>query len=320
VGYGFSLALKEKEIIVFALLQWAVIALAYLLWVQMLDWIPEEVWRSAEKSDSTSISDFILLAWSVVCVGLAAFPIGTLTGCMGATHFLHHQGQDSTIAKYLNRVLPRTWPLWIFHWVDGMITVNQIMERLPRKNDNRSAAEKALGEALYYAWKIGVAGVLPSILNGNSLIKSGKNSVFFVKNNFLEVAKLRAGYSFLCWVVGIGSYVGTILLFMQVDIMPEGDEVYSHIFTIYLWAAVPILIAMSVVMLLLRPIYVIAICDLYSDYLEQQGEPVTLAEDVPKSMSAFVAFLVICIIVAAVFLFRDEMGISSLLAKPYSDG
>ncbi|MFT7533517.1 MAG: hypothetical protein ACI9FD_004554 [Gammaproteobacteria bacterium] len=164
---------------------------------------------------------------------------------------------------------------------------------------------------------MGIAGVLPSILTGNSLVRSGNNSVFFVKNNLLEVGKLRAGYSFLCWIVGIGSYIGMIILMVVVDIVPEGDEVYSHIFTFYLWAAVPILIALSFVMLLLRPIYVIAICDLYSDYLEQQGKSVTLAEDAPKSMSAFVAFLVICIVVAAVFLFRDEMGISNMLSTPY---
>ncbi len=104
---------------------------------------------------------------------------------------------------------------------------------------------------------------------------------------------------------------------MSVDILSEGDEVYSHIYTFYLWAAIPILVAVSIVMLLLRPIYVISICDLYSDYLEKQGKDVSLPEYVPKSMSAFVAFLAICIITAAVFLFRDEMGISGMLSTPY---
>jgi len=317
VGYALSLGFKEKEIIAFGLLQWAAITLAYLLWVQMLDWIPEEVWRSAADSDSASIVDVVLLAWSVVCIGLAAYPIGILTGCMGAAHFLHRQGEESTVAKCLHLVLPQSWPLWIFHWIDGLITVNQILERLPRKNDRRSAAAIALSEALYYAWKMGVSGVLPSILSGNSLVRSGKNSVFFVRDNFIEVAKLRAGYSVLCWIVGIGTYIGTILLFMSVDILPEGDEIYAHIYTFYLWAAIPILVAVSIVMLLLRPIYVISICDLYSDYLEKQGKDVSLPENLPKSVSALVAFLVICIITAAVYLFRDEMGISGMLSTPY---
>jgi Zn-finger nucleic acid-binding protein len=318
VGYAMSLGLKEKELFIFGLLQWAAIALAYLLWVQMLGWIPEEVWRSAANSDSGSVADIVLLAWGVLCIGVAAYPIGILTGCMGAAHFLHRQGRPSTVAKCLQLVLPHSWPLWIFHWVDGYITAKQILERLPRKDDDRSPADKALSEALYYAWKIGVAGVLPSILTGNSLVRSGKNSVFFVKDNFMEVAKLRAGYSALCWIVGIASYIGTILLFSSVDIVPDGDDIYSRIYTIYMWVALPILIALSIVMLLLRPIYVVAICDLYSDYLEKQGKEVSMPEDLPKPVSAFIVFLAVCIVVAAVFLFRDQMGISAMLSTPYS--
>ncbi|MFT5114961.1 MAG: Zn-finger nucleic acid-binding protein [Parasphingorhabdus sp.] len=317
IGYALSLGFKEKEILVFGLLQWAAVALAYLLWVQMLDWIPEEVWRSAENSKSGSVADYVLAAWGILCIGLAAYPIGILTGCMGAAHFLHRQGQSSTVAKCLHLVLPRSWPLWIFHWVDGYITTRQILSRLPQKDDRRTAADKALSEALYYAWKIGVSGVLPSILTGYSLVRSGKNSVFFVKDNFMEVAKLRLGYSALCWIVGIGSYIGMIFLLMNVDILPDDDELYSHIYTLYLWAALPILVGLSFVMLLLRPIYVISICDLYSDYLERQGKKASMPEDLPKSISAFVAFLAVCIIVAAVFLFRDEMGISGMLATPY---
>ena len=317
VGYALSLGLREKEIIVFGLLQMAAVMLAYVLWVQMLDWIPESVWRSAENSDSGSVADYLLFGWGIVCLGLAAFPIGILTGCMGATHFLHRQGEESTVARCLQLVLPQSWPLWMFHWVDGYITARQIIERLPKKDDKKSAAAKARSEAFYYAWKMGVAGILPSILTGNSLVRSGKNSVFFVKDNLAEVAKLRAGYSALCWIVGVGTYIGTILLFMTVDIVPQSEEVYAYIYEIYMWSALPILVAVSIVMLLLRPIYVIAICDLYSDHLEAQGKKAAIPEGVSRGTSALVAFAMLCIIVMAVFLFRDEMGISAMLATPY---
>jgi len=72
----------EKEALFFVLLQWLVIFLVYLLWVQMLAWIPDEVWQSTENSDEGSIVDWILLLWSFICVGIAAFPIGILSGCM----------------------------------------------------------------------------------------------------------------------------------------------------------------------------------------------------------------------------------------------
>lgn len=314
IGYTIGLAFKEKEIFFFALLQWASIGIAYLLWVQMLDWIPEEVWRSAAESDEGSVADYVLLAWSFVCVGVAAFPVGILTGCMGATHFLHKQGRESTVATCLKLVLPQSWSLWSFHWIDGWITVNQILDRLPKEGGRKNPV---LSEALYYAWKLGISGVLPSIVTGNNLIKSGKNSVVFVKDNFVEVAKLRAGYSAVCWIVGIGAYIGAILLFMVVDIVPEGDEIYGHIYTFYFWAAVPILIAVAIVMLFLRPIYVLALCDLYSDHLNRKGETANLPENPSKTMSALVAFWSFCIILAAVYTFRIELGIVALLSTPY---
>ena len=44
-GYALSLGLKEKEIFFFGGMQWLAVALAYLLWTQMLFWIPPEVWE-----------------------------------------------------------------------------------------------------------------------------------------------------------------------------------------------------------------------------------------------------------------------------------
>lgn len=136
VGQAGMLALREKEILVFALLQWLVIALAYLLWVQMLDWIPEEVWRSAAESDKGSVADLVLLATGVV-------------------------------------------------------------------------------------------------------------------------------------------------------------------------------------LMLLRPVYVLALCDLYSDHLQRRGETVTLPEPVPVGVGAFFVFSGLCFLLAVVFLFRHELGVMDLLAVPY---
>lgn len=314
VGYVLSLSYREKEIFFFSFLQWVSIGIGYLLWVQMLDWIPEEVWRSAAESDVGSVADWVLLAWSFLCVGVTAFPVGILTGCMGASHFLHKQGRESTVATCLKLVLPQSWSLWSFHWIDGWITVNQILDRLPKKGGRTNSV---LSEALYYAWKLGISGVLPSIVTGNNLVKSGKNSISFVKGNFLEVAKLRAGYSALCWIVGVGAYVGAILLFMAIGIVPNGDEIYGHIYTFYFWAAVPILVAVAIVTLFLRPIYVLALCDLYSDHLDRNGEKIKLPENSPSSVTAIFAFCCICLILVVVYLYRNELGILDMLSTPY---
>ncbi len=319
IGYALKLVFLEKEIITFSLLQWVAIGIGYYLWVQMLGWIPEEVWRSAEKSDEGSIADVILIAWSFVCVGVAAFPLSIFSACMGAVHFLHKQGQPSTIAACLRIVLPRAWPLWIFQWIDGWITVNQILERLPKKDDKTTPAERALSEALYFAWKVGTIGILPSLITGRGLVESCRQSISIVKHKFKEVVTLRLGYSALCWIVGILAYIGTIFFFIAFDeLIPKGkEEIYGHVFTFYFWAAVPILIAVGIVQVFLRPIYLISACDIYSDYLEEKKEQVMLPQPPAKSVSALVAFLVLCLILVVVFLYRHQLGIMDMLATPY---
>ena len=141
-GYALSLGLKEKEIFFFGVMQWLAVAIAYLLWTQMLFWIPPEVWEALSDEDGAGPIDLALTAWAFVCVGVAAFPIGIFSGCMGVTHFLHKQGRASTVAMCLKLSLPNAWPLWAFHWTDGWITVRQIMYRLPRDNDTRTPAQK----------------------------------------------------------------------------------------------------------------------------------------------------------------------------------
>lgn len=151
---------------------------------------------------------------------------------------------------------------------------------------------------------------------GDGLIASGKNSILFVKDNFMAIAKLRAGYPSLCWIVGIAAYVGTISLFFFIDIGPEEETIYSHIYEFYLWAAVPIVISLSIIMLLLRPIYVLALCDLYSDYLQRNNMAPTLPSSTSKGTSAIVAFGLACLILAVAYLWRDSPGITQLLAMP----
>lgn len=321
VGYALFLMCKEKEVIVFALLQWVVIGLTYLLWVQVLDWIPDEVWESAKDPEKASLNevslaDFALFAWSLLCVGLAAFPVGILTGCMGAAHFLHREGRESTIATCFKLVLPNAWSLWIFHWIDGWITVERILERIPGGDDRITAAEKALHEAMYYAWKIAVAGVLPSILTGNNIIQSGKNSIVFVKENFVEVAQLRAGYSLICWVLGIGAYIGSIIFFSETGILSREGNAPNQMYAFYLWAGVPIVVALAFVMLLLRPIYVLALCDLYSDHIDERGEKIEIPTT-STTTSAFVAFGVLCVLIGTAYLYREELGFMDLLATHY---
>ena len=322
IKYALLLGLKEKEIFFFGLMQWISVVLAYLLWIQMLYWIPQPVWDwvgecldgPGDGDGCTLAADIPLFLWGVVCIFLAAFPIGILSSAMGTTHFLHKNGEESTVAKCLSAAFSNAFATWNFHFIDGYITVGQIIERLPNEDDKRTAAQKAASEALYYAWKIGIAGVIPSLVLGNGVIESGKNSIKFVKANFLEIAKLRAAYSLLCWIIGILAYIGGILtLFFM------GDEIYAlsgglAIAKIYLYLVFPIAISVSVIMIFLRPIYVLTICDMYSDYLRKNYEKANLPNNPSNGKKAIILFVITIAIVGLISGFRDQIGLTNLLS------
>jgi len=307
----------------FGAMQWLSVVLAYFLWLQMLYWIPQPVWDfigecldgPGDGDGCTVAADIPLFLWGILCIFLAAFPIGILSSAMGTTHFLHKNGEKSTVIKCLSAAFSNAFATWNFHFVDGYITVARIIERLPDENDKRTPAQKAASEALYYAWKLGIAGVIPSLVLGNGVIESGKNSIKFVKANFIEIAKLRAAYSLLCWIIGILAYVGAIitLIFM-------GDEIYAlsgglAIAKIYLYMVIPIAVSVSVVMILLRPIYVLTICDMYSDYLSQNNEKANLPNNPENGKKAVILFIVICAIVALIASFREQIGLTNVLSE-----
>ena len=308
--YSYKLIFKEKEIITFAVLQLVCIALGYYLWVQILDWIPEDVWEKAQSSKRGSPLDIVLFLWSFACVGLVAYPLGILTACMGATHFLHNNGEDSTIAKCFRIVLPHAWPIWIFSWIDGWWTVERIMERLPQKNDRVPLAQKLINEAIYQAWKVASLGFLPALIIGRKVSEGCNDSLGVLKTHFKEICQLRIAYSIVCWVLGIGAYVAGIFMVPYVlSHMSSENDVY----TFYVYAGFPMLVSLFFIQVFFRPVYILSACRIYSAYVKENNISVVLPK-VSVFSSTIVAFLVLAIMVAVVFLYRDALGISEILS------
>lgn len=317
-AFSVKLIFLEKELLTFALLQWVCIAFGYFLWVQMIGWIPEEAWQRASKSDGATLGDAILFAWSFACVGITAYPLGLLSGAMGAVHFLNRQGRESTIDECLKIVLPKAWQLWVFHWIDGWWTVMRILDRLPKKRDRRTPAQKALSEALYYAWKVATIGILPALVTGRGLVDSGKRSVGLVRAKLGDVLLLRAGYSALCWIVGIAAYIGTIYFFITFpDLVNFKAPVESQIYKFYFWAGVPIMVAAGFVLVFLRPIYLISACDIYADYVAGRGENLMLPPPPggADGRGALAAAALLLMLLAGIFFFREELGLAALFLR-----
>jgi len=67
----------------------------------------------------------------------------------------------------------------------------------------------------------------------------------------------------------------------------------------------------------LRPIFVISSCHIYSDYLNEEKQTIMLPTPPSRGTSALVAFGTLLVILAVVFLYRDQLGITQLLATRY---
>ena len=296
----------EKENIVFALLQWATIALVYFIWTQGLSWIPEEIWKNDTENTAANL---ILLVWSLACVGLAAFPLGILTACMNASCLLRFQNKESTFTDCMKAAFSRAGTLWIFSWIDGWWTVKRILERLPKKNDHTSRAVKYEREILYQLWKMISLGFIPALLYGRSFKDACKDSLFLLKKRFLPLIKLRLGYSFVCWIVGIGCYTGTVLFFCYMDKMPDEYDIYSW----YFYAGLPLILALLIIIILFRPLYIISACRIYINYACDEG----ITPNLPQRTSAFtnilVIFLCFAAIIGVVLLFHQQLGIDSFI-------
>ena len=99
------------------------------------------------------------------------------------------------------------------------------------------------------------------------------------------------------------------------DDIPVSDLALATKYDLYLWLALPISSAAAIIMLFFRPIYILALCDLYSDFLKETGEAVTLPESPRNSVSATIIFGALCLILIAIFFYHKELGILGSFVK-----
>jgi hypothetical protein len=263
VAYAVRLMMQEKEILLFAALQWLVIGFAYLMWTQVLDWIPDSVWAevaraSAENRDAPA--DWASLAiwgWSLLIIATAAYPLALLNAAIVASHYLKSSGQASTIPACFKLASKNLAKVWVFTAMDGLVTANAILDRLPSKRRRRTARE----EAAYYAWKIATVGALPSLVSGKGLVDAANESVWLLEDQPVRTIGIRMGYSLVCWIIGVLAYAGAVATFVMFGDPLDGE---NWVYNVYILMGAPIFIAVGVISLI-RPIFVLAISKLYTD-------------------------------------------------------
>lgn len=275
ISSAFVTVVQEPEVLLFAFLQWCSIVVGYFLWVQGWLLIP-----SIERAENDPVANILFLVWSVLIVGLVGLPVGIFSGGMGIVHFLRKQGLPSTFSLALRLAIRRYWHLWLFSWIDGWITVDQIFERLPKEGEKTLSATKIAREVLYFAWKAATLGIIPSVLNGRNLVDAARESLTMLRHRMRDVVLLRAGYSALCWIVGLGAYLCG-LLFIDTGLFPHElkRHILDNIYFFYLYVGIPAVLGAGAVVLFLRPIFVLASCELYSEFAKVEKIKVYLPTD-----------------------------------------
>jgi hypothetical protein len=263
-AYAIRLMRQEKEILLFAALEWLVVGLAYLLWIQAFAWIPDSVWAETARADDgrDTISGVIsigLWGWSLLVVATAAYPIALLNASIVAAHYLRSSNRASTIPACLNLASTNLGRVWLFTAMDAVVTVNAILDRLPKNRGKRTAVE----EASYYAWKIATAGALPSLVAGNEFLMASKESIRLLEEQPVRTIAIRMAYSLFCWIVGVAAYAGAILFLMIFGAPPATENWLYHF---YVLIGAPVFFAVGVTSLL-RPLFVIVIAKIYTEVI-----------------------------------------------------
>ncbi|MEM8542190.1 MAG: DUF6159 family protein [Pseudomonadota bacterium] len=307
--YAAKLIGEEKEIILFATLQWIVIATAYVMWTAILDWIPDNLWEEARRSNennedgSFTLINLVLLGWSFFVIVVATYPISLLNAAITTAHYLRSSGQSSTISKCITLAFSNLAQLWIFTVIDAWITVMAILDRLPKKRgrNKRTAAD----EVAYYAWKIGTIGMLPALVAGNNFVEAAKNSILLLREQPARSIGIRMGYSLLCWIIGIGAFFMTMLYLTASNAHDiETDRVYHF----YLTAAFPIVIAIGIIAVLLRPFFLIMVASLYTDVLPQDGRSAEVRVG-NKANTLNIFFFLALFTLCTMYFLGDQLGL-----------
>ena len=120
------------------------------------------------------------------------------------------------------------------------------------------------------------------------------------------------GYSLICWIIGVTAYIGGFYYFVMVDdgVTGRTNEVYKF----YVMMALPIVIAVGITAVLLRPFYLIMVSKFYTDVIPLHKDASTLTLDRKFNALALVFSIMLCVLLAMYF-FGDQLGVRAWVER-----
>lgn len=258
----------------FVIAQFAVICLAYLIWMHILYWVPDQTWSFIEKTAKETrdiyfyLFNLALLCWSILVILIAWYSTCLCNTAMIVSYNLNVSRKKTTIINCLMIAYHHIAKILAFSIVDSWHTLNTILDKLPLlpQEPSKSILSAFCSKLADYSWKLSTTTVVQSLINGKEYIDAGKDSIALFTSKPNCIIGLRLGYNFLCWVLGITSYICFIIYFIKFGSDDHnGRYIISNIY--YLIIA-PFFMSVGIVLTFLGPFYSIIVSKLYSDMID----------------------------------------------------
>lgn len=311
---SLRLILQEPEILLFVFLQWIVIALGCYVFLLGLHSIPEDTWDMMQNYRSGSRKGnpfwYLIAFWTLMCAAIAAPLINTLSSCIPAVHILRCEGRSSTIFACLQLVIPRLGTLWALRLLDISISLKRLLGGNKQVSGNWHIPEKWF----YRAWKVTAMSALANLVAGRSIRQAALNTVEMADDYAQHMCAIRIGYVSLCWAVGLTTYAVAALNYQVIlnFVLSHGQSQFMANALMALGA--PAIIAVMVIQLLIKPVYLLALSDVFVRYVVEKNERILPARG-PASTGKRAMLVACSVALCAAYAFRNELGIVTFVSK-----
>lgn len=225
--------------------------------------LPTEQWAAslASTSPPEDIETWInigifTMVWAPY-MALILLIEGVFNGAMGAATYLHEAGHPVTVGSALMIAKEQAPTIWKFR------LIQQLFLMLTARGKNDGIATSLLKGAIRQAWNFGTAGMMPAILNGQTLVEAVKLSVEFLKTTPVKLISL----------ILIKQVLGLLLVLSMAAI---GFLVYeTQIFPLLI-----LLLPLFILALLIQPIYISMLFKLYAGFLKDNKYPLEVTPGV----------------------------------------
>lgn len=302
VRHAKNLMFQEREILVFAAIQWITIAIAFILFAQSFEWIPpdflEKSANGQENKAGETAQGLLYLLWGIPIMITASYPIALMNACIVSCHYLKASGEQSTFMKCYLLAHNNLGRLWSFTAIDTLIR--------NRKQDSNRA------ELTTFIWNIATIGFVPALVSGKTFMESGRDSLAILKAHPVKAMGLNLGYKLSKIIVFLLALLSFAFMIVAIIEIPTKTNAHALLGFSLVGVGIMMILFFVFIYMILRPLYLLAVAKLYTDTIPLNKESVHFQRfSIPLAAS----FLTLFLGLSSVAIFADDAAMKERVSK-----